>query len=94
MLERSYRQALAEGGRVDRAEAIGAALARGHAGRAAGVRELVFIGVADLNARQRAIADVWGYWTQAAYRLRYLFPDRTGLRGLANRRMRSSESAR
>ena len=30
-------------------------------------------------------ADVAGYWTQASYRLRYLFPDRSGLSGIANR---------
>lgn len=30
-------------------------------------------------------ADVWGYWVQSAYRLRYLFPDRTGVKGFLNR---------
>lgn len=30
-------------------------------------------------------ADVWGYWLQSAYRMRYLFPDRTGFQGFLNR---------
>ena len=28
---------------------------------------------------------VWGYWLQAAYRLRYLFPDRSGFQGVLSR---------
>ncbi len=30
-------------------------------------------------------ADVWGYWLQGAYRLRYLFPELTGFAGFLNR---------
>ena len=30
-------------------------------------------------------ADVWGYWVQGGYRLRYLFPELTGFTGFLNR---------
>ncbi len=30
-------------------------------------------------------ADVWGYWVQGGYRLRYLFPEQTGFSGFLNR---------